>query len=127
MLWSSDSLPAAKGKGRTSPRARRKARAVLDRPSLQGWRTTDEDEAAAPGPRDSHAKRGMPVGTLPASGDPLELMARAAWGHNVLAAGQRAALVRSFAGGYSPAPRGQTHQRASYGLVEHSVNSSAYY
>ena len=46
MLWSSDSLPAAKGKGRTSPRARRKARAVLDRPPLQGWRTTDEDEVA---------------------------------------------------------------------------------
>jgi hypothetical protein len=46
MLRSSDSLPAAKGKGRTSPRARRKARAVLDRPPLQGWRTTDEDEVA---------------------------------------------------------------------------------
>jgi hypothetical protein len=45
MLRSSDSLPAAKGKGRTS-RARRKARAVLDRPPLQGWRTTDEDEVA---------------------------------------------------------------------------------
>jgi hypothetical protein len=46
MLRSSDSLPAAKGKGRTSSRARRKARAVLDRPPLQGWRTTDEDEVA---------------------------------------------------------------------------------
>jgi hypothetical protein len=45
MLRSSDSLPAAKGKG-TSSRARRKARAVLDRPPLQGWRTTDEDEVA---------------------------------------------------------------------------------
>ena len=33
MLRSSDSLPAAKGKGRTSC-ARRKARAVLDRPPL---------------------------------------------------------------------------------------------
>ena len=28
------------------PCARRKARAVLDRPPLQGWRTTDEDEVA---------------------------------------------------------------------------------
>jgi hypothetical protein len=46
MLGSSDSLPAAKGKGRTLPCARRKARAVLDRPPLQGWRTTDEDEVA---------------------------------------------------------------------------------
>ncbi len=45
MLQLSDSLAAAKGKGTTSP-ARRKARAVLDRPPLQGWRTTDEDEVA---------------------------------------------------------------------------------
>jgi hypothetical protein len=43
MLRSFDSLPAAKGK---PPRARGKARAVLDRPPLHGWRTTDEDEVA---------------------------------------------------------------------------------
>ena len=59
-LGSSDSLPAAKGKGRTA-RARRKARAVLDRPPLQGWRTTDEDEVAcaagAAAPRSSLSSR----------------------------------------------------------------------
>ena len=46
MLRPSDSLPAAKRTGRTSSRARRKARGVLDRPPLQGWRTTDEEEIA---------------------------------------------------------------------------------
>jgi superfamily II DNA or RNA helicase len=38
-----DSLPSGMGR---KPRATRKARAVLDRPPPQGWRTTDEDEIA---------------------------------------------------------------------------------